>query len=308
MLGLLAGLLVSSWFAVEGASTCPTPAQVSDALSAVTEPGATADGATAEATRFTVRVEENAAGLVLELRHASGARVGLRQFPPGGACEEKARASALVVAFWLRELRGPAVSEDQPSTPPAAVLTTSVAPPDRPTPAPSGAQLEVAAAFSAAVTGSTGAYGGALEALLTPRARGLGARLAAVGLSAHEVNVGPGVGRWERLAVTPALNYRWVAGLWLVDVHVDALLAAVRLEGQGLDVTRSTWRFDPGVGAGLRAARVPRPGSWFAPYAAVQMWAWPSRHTLLVAGSSDHGADLPRIEGLFQLGLAVGRY
>jgi hypothetical protein len=308
MVGLAAGLLVSSWFAVEGASTCPTPAQVGEALGAITEPGAVV-GSTADVPRFTVRVEESTDGLSLELRDAGGARVGRRSFPPGGACEEKARASALVVAFWIRELRGRDTAPDRAAESPAAALTSSLAPPaDPPAPIRRGPHLEVGAAFSAAVTGSTGAYGGALETLLAPRDRGLGGRLAVVGLSSHEVNVGPGVGRWQRLAAAPALNYRWVAGLWRVDVHLDALLAAVRLEGQGLDVNRSAWSFDPGVGAGLRVARVPRPGSWFAPFAAMQMWAWPRRHTLLVGGGVEHAADLPRIEGLFQVGLAVGRF
>jgi hypothetical protein len=285
MLAGVVGLVAWSLISVEGGTNCPSAAEVSGVLSRL-------DGPAGSSEPLTARLRDEAGELALELWRPGGLLVGRRTFPRPTVCADGARTVALALAFWERELLGPAtLTTPLPEGPPVGLPGL-------------GWRFDVGATFAAAVSADGAGFGGALEAVAGPRAMGWGGRLAVSGLSPREVQLGDGQGRWQRVAVAPGVNYRLSPGPWFIDLHVDALLSAARLEGRSFMVNLSAWVFEPGVSGGVRLGR--RFG-WLAPFVGVQALGWPGRQ-LLQSHRPDDEKLLPRVEGLFQVGLAAGEF
>jgi hypothetical protein len=109
---------------------------------------------------------------------------------------------------------------------------------------------------------------------------------------------------WSRATLAVGPEYRFGRVPWLLDVHLWALGAALKVSGVGLPRTRSEIASQFGIGTGVRAG-----WSWGKSMAwlGADTLAFPGRDTLVIDGQAATGT-LPHIELQIAMGLSWGRF
>lgn len=272
--------------AVEGATTCPSPAEVGERLRALLP-----DGGGAAPDRAALSDEEGA--LRVELIDAAGATVAARRL--GRACTigcgDLAAAAAATIAAWEAELR--------PSALPAPSLTTAPLPP-----LPGEVSFGVALAAS---DGSSPAFGGTVAGALAGRRwRGFAIVLHAVATSERDVALGPGHASFVRPHLGLGGRFRIALRRLRIDLHGPApLVAFLWVRGSSYDPSLAAGGADVGVGFGVRLSAGVGAVALFVGFSGA-LWL-PQRAEILVGSAhTQELAALPVAEALFALGFSYG--
>jgi hypothetical protein len=274
---LLAIGLVLGLVRVEGTAQCPSPDEVTRALASM--PGTSQAG-------YIARLSAADAGLLVELVDEQGRVLRTRTLAGSAPCDELAAAAAVIISAWLGELRPP----------PAAAV------PLRRRPRPSPVRWEIGAGFVAGLTGTSFAPGGILDAQVAPRHGRFGGRIALLGAAPRELSLGAGQARYARPMVQLGPDVRFEPWRMLLDLHAEASLAVLIVEGQGFTTSQRDLDIDVGLGGGARAAIRIGP---VAPFLGVSVLGWLRDQQVQVTGLGER-ASLPRYELSFLAGVAFG--
>lgn len=217
---------------VEGDTTCPTPARVSEVL----EPLLAEAAPRSEAHRAVL--DENHDGIDVELRSELGRLLGRKTFARVPAsCDEMASAIAVTIAAWEAGLASDAPSID-------VAVPAPVAPASPTTIAVGGALL--------GTLDRSGATAGGLGELAIARQR-WSARVAAVVTTRKRDDLAPGRVAWARDAIVVGARYRLAGDKLNLAATGDVVLGVLVARGEGFTENRTAYSFDPGVAPGLRA-------------------------------------------------------
>ena len=316
LLTLVAPVVLGAALRVDGAVTCPDPAEISANVQKVV------DLSDDSAAKVLATVDRDGTSLVLRLKNGDGDSLGERRLTIEDDCTVMARAAAVVFAAWLSDEHpeflvtlpsvASATPDDSAPKPVPATEPASVAKPALAFPAPSSAmprapaaakpgaahRIVVSASIGGVSSGAEFAPAAALGVSWDPAEQGLGARLSATWtgtrskrLQDHEVSFR----RWPVL-VGPYL--RFTRGRSRFDVEGGAALGWLRLGGRDFDsnVSRSDASF--GAYAAVRFVPLDAPGHAFLSVAPV---LWFGR-TTAVATNPAAETPIPSFELLFALG------
>jgi hypothetical protein len=326
-----AGLLVwAAWsqVQVDGATDCPRPAEVADALGALLPLGAEVDR---HAGPDRARLSQEADGsLVAVLERADGAMLGMRRFPPHHACADLGAAVAVSLAEMESDVH-PEFGVTLPSgagTPPASRSPSLAAHAGDSEARPLGGSrframlglsLGLGGAFDLA-SGETipSTQGGsradaALGAWVMPSGwTRTSARVELEAQSQQRLALATGAAAWRRWTLAAGLE----RGIWQDRAGPDdpgrdvrgwlqafavARIAWLDLEGQGFTVDRTDRSVDPGLAAGLRAVTEWAP---FSAWIELGVGWWPIEHDVRATGLGALGR-LPPAEAWVRVGGGV---
>jgi len=217
-------------------------------------------------------------------------------FDSSDSCDDRALAVATLIATWSRDRDPPAPPEAaEPAQRPLPKPVAGTAA----THAPSNFRFDVAASYVTSLAlGSAWAPGGQV-AVSVGRGRWL-FRADLVGFGKRPL--APVEASYLRswLAVGPLVRLR--PGRFLIDAQAQLLVGLVYVDGAA---TSASTDADVGIGGGVRVAVRAGP---VAPFVAVGIAGW-LRSLSAWVSSMPNGRQLlevPRLEGLFSVGLAVG--
>ncbi len=309
---LLALWLAHPMLAIEGDSTCPTPAQVDEELGNLAarreggreEPSAQHRAYLSMAERF----------VNIELLGPDGGLLAERQLDRSASCPELAQAVAVILAAWEANFSprlAPTVVEP-PAPPPA--------PPAAPPPAPAAvvAQPEPAAkrplTFDAgmgmltSVAGGEAVFGAKLEGTIFPLAIpiGLDSVLSVASTHTQAISSPAAEARWMRPALSIGPNFRWRGKpAAMLDIHAGGVLAVLRVQGAGaLFKTSSDTSLQFGLCAGLRGLWTWNNG---AAWLGAELYAYPGQDRLAIGNYGDAGR-LPHMEVQLAFGISLGQF
>jgi hypothetical protein len=278
---------------VAGSATCPAPDRVAEQLERLLPPRP------ANVAPDLARVDADAGGVRVELRRADATLVGEKTLARNASCAEMAEAIGIVLAMWELPLHPglvpPAVLAARREAPPAS-LATSPAVNSSGDAAPGRFRFEPGIGVRGLMPGPV--PGVLIETVLRHHASGWGARLTIGGAWWTASDLAIGQVSWTRATAGLGPIRGWQGNRWFVDVHGQALAAALFAAGQGYTETRRPVAFDPGGGAGIRAGIT---------VGTVRMWAelalawWPIRRSLRVEGIAQM-VDVPSLEPSLAIG------
>jgi hypothetical protein len=277
---------------VSGSSTCPTAAEVSEALDGLIGPAP--DRNPADHVELT-----SAAGATLvRLRSgADGAAIGERLLPATGSCAERARAAAVVIAGWHARLQGRPLA----LAPADGGATARAAGPAR-SGAPATAWRGVEAdLLGFAAMGDGAAAPGLKAGVALRRPTGLVLRTALGFTGPHGLSIAGGSGRWWRGAAGVGAGVRSEVGDgWVLESGGELVLSALVIRGHGFPETSGGTTFDPGAAFAVRLGRAWGRATVFG--LGGVSW-WPRSQRVVVTGAAA-AATLPRFEGNVGLGVS----
>lgn len=289
--GVLALLLTA--LEIHAAGGCPGAGEIERQLAPLLGPGP--EARTADVARITRGAN---GALRVALDDARGGPIEERELPPAGTCRDQAETVAVTLAIWEAQihpeisLRLDRLSPDATGAPPVVATTPASASPLRWTTA-----LGVALAGDA--QGAAWAPAGRVE-VSSGRAGGRWrARLAAVGVGRHELDVAPGRATWWRSFLALGADTDLARGRrWSVALGAAAAGGVAAISGSGYAVNRGTRSLDLGGEASLRGAlRFGRVRPWLG----VSAVGWLRRQELELQGVATSSA-LPRWEQMVALG------
>jgi hypothetical protein len=235
---------------------------------------------------YVARLNAAEGALLIDLVDAQDRTLRTRRLAMNAPCGELANASAVIIATWVGELHP---------------LRMGGVPLQR-RKRPSRLRWEADAGFTAGLVGKQFSPGGVLEVEIAPRASRFGGRLALLGEAPRILAVDTGSAKYTRPMVQLGPNVRFVPWRMLLDLHAEASLAALVVEGSGFTSSRRDVDFDIGLGGGARAAIRAGP---VAPYIGASVVGWLRKQEVQVSGISTR-TGLPRYEVLLSVGLAFG--
>lgn len=318
---LLALLMMGGAVGVVGASTCPAPGDVTDALERLVAPEGGPNREisprdqqmTAEIRRPAAETAAGAGGpatpLSITLRAQSGAVLAERVLAESGSCAELAEAAAIVIAAWERGLR-PDLGPDLPQAPRGTIARS-------PAPSPVAVSgrpewpIEVGIAALAAAAARDVSPGLQVDATVGTFGWGVAPRIVGSIEAPHERALGPAPGMtlWSRSTLGVGARKRIVVGAFALDGQAHTKVGFIRARGSGFEenYTRSGW--DIGAGLGLQLVW---PRRWIAPFLGLgaTIWAGPKSAELVGSDGADPLArtSLPRLDLSLALGVSVGRF
>jgi hypothetical protein len=297
--------VVALWaaaIAVTGATTCPSPAEVTSALVALLPAPAVTGAVEARA-----ELVAEGASLQLRLLGPDGRVLSEKGLPREESCAVMADTAAVVLAAWAARLNADVslAFEAPRSTTAASTPLATAAPPDRAAPrwvASLGAGLF--ASFQDTFDAPTAAPAGSLE-LGVRGVRGVeegwGARLGIAATGSHRNALGPGQALWQRLGVSLGASRRKSWGRVSLTGGLDLIAALLFVEGDGFTTGRDvrTWDVGPSGSArlGLGVGRV-------EPWVAVGGAVWLRSQLIEVTGVAEQHR-LSRLQLLAGAGLTV---
>jgi hypothetical protein len=300
--------VVAGWFAsptIESVApgTCPSAVSVQTELAALLPSRRDDDHAASGA--HTVRLTESDGNVRVTLMDGGGGVLAMRELPATRSCEELAVAAAVVVATWASQLDsvGPLSVGAVGLAPPRPATTAVASSPMASAPPPSFA---VGLGLVTSVAGGTVAPGARLEGRLAPFAARLGLAVSLTAVAERTVSVGehPGAADWARGTLAAGPEYRWGDRPRTLDLHLLALVAALRVSGVALPQTRSETTGQLGIAAGARAGWSWGTGmAWLGADALV----FPGRDALAIEGLTAMGT-LPHLELQLAAGMSLGRF
>jgi hypothetical protein len=105
-----------------------------------------------------------------------------------------------------------------------------------------------------------------------------------------------------RATLSLGAGWRYRVGRLALGMHAEALAALLWIGGAGYDITRSSFDFDPGLGAGARLGiRLGR----VTPFIDASVAGWLRSHLVQVSGAPER-VELPRFEVLLTAGVGFG--
>lgn len=298
--------VVSASLKVEGASTCPTPAQVQAKLNELL-PAQSSSGHLA-------LIEPSSGGVRIVLRNGSGAELAKKDFEKRTACAALAEIAAVVLAAWETEFaeRVPEPIQELPARvalkprPLSAEPRVEEAPPPRPSaPSPQG-QFEAGAAALVSFPGGVAA-GIALHGAYLFGENPLGIELMANVATPRDLLIGSGHAYWHRWSVGIGPRVRLLKARLDLDAYAHLLGALLTLRGSGFAENSTVIDAEPGVSAGLRASLS---GSRWRPWLGLGAVFWPKVHAVNIltlgdpTGTPRAVEKLPRFEILLSLGIS----
>lgn len=280
---LLWGVLVAAHPVIASHLDCPSSrdieSQLSVLMSDAAQPG-------------TVVVSATADGLLVDLRPDNSAFAAMRTLTVGSDCEERARATAVIISTWW-PVAGAAPRH-------AEVASTVSAEPAQADTRVRGFRLG-AGAFASLVSDGA-AVGGRLEADWLPRwARGFGFRIGAAFTDSHTSAVGRGQAGWSR--ATTEIGPTYSLGLARFDAGAVASLLSIR--GTGFEVSQTSNGGALGMTLGERAE-----WRWgrVVPWVELRAFLWPQTQTIYVLDATTGNKTthaLPHAELQLGVGLAL---
>jgi hypothetical protein len=275
---------------VAGTASCPLPAQVAAEVERLLPPRPP------DVAPDLARVDTDAGGVRVELRRADETLIGEKTLARKASCAEMAEAIGIVLAMWELPLHpGLVPPVDPPPALPAPAASLAVAP--AADSSPGRFRFELGAGIRALLPGPV--PGAVVESVVRHRASGWGGRLSLGGAWWTAADFAPGQVSWTRAAVGLGAIRGFQGSRWSVDIHGQALAAALLAAGTGYDESLRPVAFDPGAGLGVRAG--------FLAAGAVRMWAelavtwWPMRNRLQVQGI-DRRVDVASLEPSLTIG------
>jgi hypothetical protein len=303
--------------AVLGVLSCPTTAQINAEL-------AHTRGASPAPAGESIRVRVTESELTIELEtprhHAS------RTVPRPESCQEAARLAATLVVAWETELEVTPLSHttslampplDAPATTSSAApsTTSSVAPSTTSSVAPSTSttvafrhspppiDYDVTASFVASLANTDFAAGGLADARLAKKGFGLGGYFGFLGEGTRTVGLGPDRNaRWTRAALRFGASWRFLAGHFAFDLTAGGALALFYAQGAHFTSSLRVFDADFALGTGLRVGV--RSGR-LRPFVGIDVSGWLNKQRLVSTDSTPATADVPQLETLFTVGLAL---
>lgn len=280
VMGLVA-LLIAAHPAVTSSLDCPAARDIASQLSVIMP-------ATAEAGSVVVSAVGD--DLLVDLRPDNAAFAALRTVTVGSDCQERARATAIVISTWW-----PQTGMSRPPTAPPMVVESPVGMP-RPR------RFTLGAAAFASIVATSAAAGGRLEARWLPaRRRGFGLRAAAAYTGALASAVGNGQASWSRASLELGPSY----ALGPVALDAGAVLSRLWLRGDGYaeDQTSQGNAFGMTMGG-----RIERAWGRLVPWLEARGLWWPQAQQIYVldlATAQRTSRDLPHVELQLGAGIAI---
>jgi hypothetical protein len=269
---------------VESAA-CPSGVEIEASLTSMLS---TASGV---AGHDVAKVERLDGKLRVELSDDKSVIIAERVLDGHGSCAELAQLAAIVIASWESDVHPEFV---RPHAEPPA--------PPPPTFAPNGA-YEVSLGATLSQAGKPAA-GGSLGTAWFPRGTGFGLSLLVAGGMSRTLDLGVGQARWRHWTGNPEIAWRyWRAGL-AVDGHGGLALGWLETSGADFSENRSSTTFSLAVTAGIRSAW------WFSRHIAAWIdlrGLYFTRGEVVYSTPAGGEAEVPRLEGIVSLGLALGR-
>lgn len=236
-------------------------------------------------------------GITVELRSSDGRTIGSRSFAAAGSCDDRADAVAVTIASWESDLATDSVTAlSLPA--PTISLTRRAAQPSR-------LAWSVDVAFLASIAGGAFAAGGTAEVMLGRRQFPLAAHVGLAGLDNRELSVGSGRASWNRIALTLGPTFEALSKVVHLDVHLDALVGWLFVQGQGYSSNRADNAFDPALGGGVRIS-VAR---WdVTPWIDITLLGWIRTQTVSATeAGSVMSSQIPRFDVWLRAGIAYSR-
>jgi hypothetical protein len=286
MLGFVLSLLTA--LDIHAAGGCPAAGEIERQLAPLLGPGPEAR------TTDVATVKRDADGaLVVALADARGGAIEERRLPPAGTCRDQAETIAVTLAIWEAQIH-PEISLRLDRLSARVAIAEPPPPPVVPTRTVS---LGVAVAGDWQL--GAGAPAGRLELSIGRRDGRVRARLAAVGVGRHTLDITPGAATWWRAFASLGAEAdlaRGRRGALVLGAGATGGVAAI--EGSGYAVNRGTHSVDVGAEASLRGVlRAGRVHPWLG----VSAVAWLRRQELELQGVST-SATLPRWEPMAAAG------
>jgi hypothetical protein len=308
--------LLSAAIELLGTTQCPVPRAVAEALARLEPAGATAAPVGGADAAIAAELRDDGDLLVIALRSRDGKLTAERTLPRAGSCADLAAAAAVVIESWRGETRTDvAVEIPVPRPPEPAGVPEPAAEVSAPAPA---SAPRARRPWDVGVAGVTSLQGDLAPGLMVDGHYGwagssLAARLAVLATAAHarSLAAAPGQARWSRAALALGIRDRlWGRRNLMLDVHADAQLALIRLDGAGFDSSYTRNDFDIGIGGGLGLAWKPDVAGVIvaAPFLGIDGVAWPRDKTVVTQGPGGGQATLPWFELRAVAGVSFGRF
>jgi hypothetical protein len=288
MLGFVVAL--ASLFALEihAAGGCPGAGEIERQLAPLLG---------TEARTSDVATVTHAAGgaFVVSLADARGGAIEERRLPPAGTCRDGAETIAVTLAIWEAQIH-PEISLRLDQLSPEATTPTIVAAAPRPV---RTRTTSLGVAVGGDVQAGEGAPAGRVALSYGRQGGRLRARLAAVGVGRHTIDVGPGSATWWRAFLALGVEGDVLRGRrWAIAVGAAATGGVAAISGSGFAVNRGTHSLEVGGEASLRGLLRTGP---VQPWLGVSAVGWLRRQDLELQGVTTSSA-LPRWEPMAALG------
>ena len=319
LLSLLLPVVLAAVLRVEGAGTCPDPAEVSAIVQRVV------DLSDESAQKVHATLSHEGAWLVLRFNGSDGSSLGERRLDDDGDCTVLARAAAVVFAAWLSEEHPeflvslpPAFDNSQPGTEAVPPRTLPSPPPvpeppprtppravdPRPSPSATPAarhHFSLAAGLGGVSNGAQFAPAGWLGLSWDPSNTGFGARLSVAWTGTRSRDLQDHQVTWSRWPGLAGPYLRFTRGRASFDLEGGGALGWLRVGGQNFSTNAS--HQDASVGAYARVTFMPRDAPWHA-FLSITPVLWFGRATAVArdANGTSTEAKLPSFEALFALG------
>jgi hypothetical protein len=214
----------------------------------------------------TVVVSATSDGLLVDLRPDNPSFAAMRTLTVGSDCEERARATAVVISTWW-----PVAGAGPPRAEATATAPAQPASPDT-----QAKRFSLGAGAFASMVADGAAMGGRLEAVWLPRrTRGVGLRASASYTGSHASGLGQGQADWKRAAVELGPSY----SLGHARLDAGAVASLLWIRGTGFEVNQTSKGSAFGMTLGGRAEW---PWGRVAPWIEVRGYLWPQAQTIYV--------------------------
>ena len=232
---------------------------------------------------------------VVALADAHGGAIEQRRLPPAGTCRDEAETIAVTLAIWEAQIH-PEISLRLDRLSPESAPPTIVA---APAPLVRGRTAALGVAVGGDVQAGEGAPAGRVALSYGRQGGRLRARLAAVGVGRHTIDVGPGAATWWRGFLALGVEGDLLRGRrWAIALGVAATGGVAAISGSGFAVNRGTHSLEVGGEASLRGLLRTGP---VQPWLGVSAVGWLRRQDLELQGVSTASA-LPRWEPMAAFG------
>ena len=302
-------LLFALWLGaldVQGDCTCPSPLQVAQHLTGLIDAGDVGG----QASHVDLSPGEGFVGV--RLLAPDGGLLAERRLEQSAPCDELAQAVAVVVAAWQAKLSPtlavPAVDRaaPRPALPPSPEV---VAEPSAKGTSGRSLGFDAGLGILTSIVGGEATVGAKLEATLFPIAIPLGLDLAVAATTTHaQSSTVAGIeARWTRptLSIGPDLRVR--GRTLMLDIHGDAVLALLHVQGSGLAQPSSDTGLQFGLAGGVRGLWAWNHGVlWLG----VDLLEFPGEDRLSL-GNQDgpvQVGQLPHLELQVAAGISLGRF
>jgi hypothetical protein len=234
--------------------------------------------------------------LRIELVDAEATVIAERVLDDAGSCSELAKLAAVVIGSWESDVHPEFVLSHAEPLPVPVVAPRAVQ-------ASGPHAYDVALGASLSLAGSL-AVGSTLAMLWVPRGSGPGLRLFAAGETTRTLDLGSGQARWRRWVGSVDLDWRFAHGPLVLDVHGGLGLGWLAVSGVGFSENRSSSLFSLAASVGARL-------SWwvtrrFATWLELGGLYW-TRSQMVYGEPAVREQEIPRLQGLVSIGLALGR-